>query len=129
MNYDPETNIFKLTEESFSICDTIESFDNQMNKFIKQIKDVDINSNWVIQIGPVLKNKRYTLHTFNRKGMLSIYSIGKSIKGARIMIIEPSIEYIEYLNKRFNYKEKITQVIEQEIELLKSKLLKLVIEY
>ena len=129
MEYDSETNIFKLKEESFSQCDSLHTFDYEMNNFIKKIKDkTDINSNWVILIGPILKNKRYTLHTFKRKGMLSIYSIGKSIKGSKIMIIEPSKEYIEYISKRFNYKEKTIEIIEHEIELLKSKLLKLVIE-
>ena len=128
MEYDSHTNIIKLKEEQFSICDNIHSFDYQMNKFIKSLTEIDLNSNWVIQIGPILKNKRYTLHTFKRKGMLSVYSIGKSIKGCRIMIIEPSKEYVNYINNRFNYKEKVLHIIEQEIDLLKQKLIKMVID-
>ena len=128
MDYDPVTNIFKLKEEKFSLCENVISFDNQMNIFIKKIKGIDLNSNWVIQIGPIVKNKRYTLHTFKRKGMLSIYSIGKSVNGSRIMIIEPAKEYIDYINNRFNYKEKAIELLNNEIDLLKNKLNKLILE-
>ena len=127
MEYDPVTNIIKVKENPFFDCESIYSFDNEMNNFIKKL-DIDINSNWVIQIGPIEKYKRHILHTFKRRGLISIYSIGKSKKGHRVMIIEPGHEYIEYIIKKFSYKEKVVKLIEEEIELLKNKLLKMVIE-
>ena len=94
-----------------------DQFDNEMCIFINQVKNLfDINSNWTIQLPMISVNMRHLLHTFERRDNIILYSIGNSIQGQRIMIIEPRKKYIEYIFK--TYKEDPKQLKQRNIEKL-----------
>ena len=103
--FSSETNIIKMTNEFFIDNDFTESHDKFERGFylfineIKNLRGFDITSNWTIQLPSILTHQRHRLHTFAKTGFIDFYSIGDSIKGKRIMIIEPSQAYIKHIIK------------------------------
>ena len=137
--FNSETNIIKMSELFFinnKFTESRDKFDNGFYLFINEIKSLvgfDITSNWTIQLPMIITHQRHLLHTFARHSFIVFYSIGVSVKGKRIMIIEPTQNYIKYIiktNKQITPKQpdkciqqiKLEKLIEDEIALFKESL-------
>lgn len=109
MEYDKFTNILKVKKYMFLRTNSKESFDNIIRSFISKSKNIEIESNWIIQIDNVKKEEREHLYSFQRKDLV-IYSIGTGAFGLKSIIIEPKSTYTKLLKEEYVLENELSKM-------------------